>query len=309
MNKLKKIATDLHLNVEENALRLLANHAEGGMRDAESLFDQIVSFHEGAITEDSVAAVLGLMPQTAFFQLDLAGKEGRLSFAFDLAHQLFIEGKDAGFFLESLIDHFRTLLLVKLKGTDAAHLSISDHEQQLYQASTEIYTQEQCLIILDFLLEAQRSKATTSFGKIALEGLLLRILRIHQRVSTDLLIRRLSEMEKKINKTETITAPSAQLKITPTQIATQVPFSTPPPVAPKPILVTEDPTPTPKDLGIKGALPSVEEKRTVPVEIGARPTEEARQITRQEQSRLDTLLQFAAIELDGTLKRKVFPRS
>jgi DNA polymerase-3 subunit gamma/tau len=55
---LQKISTDLGVEVQEEALRLIATMADGGMRDAESLFDQVLAFHEGAITVDAIAMVL-----------------------------------------------------------------------------------------------------------------------------------------------------------------------------------------------------------------------------------------------------------
>ena len=93
MSKLRRIAGQLNVSVEDEALRLLAQRAEGGLRDAESLFDQILAFEEGPMTILSVTAILGLMPRDIYFEIDQAGKEGRFVKAFEIAHRVFSEGK------------------------------------------------------------------------------------------------------------------------------------------------------------------------------------------------------------------------
>jgi DNA polymerase-3 subunit gamma/tau len=334
--KLQGIAKDLNIQVEEAALQLLASHAEGGMRDAESLFDQIVSFHEGDITEETVSSILGLMPRTALFELDKAGKEGNLQIAFDLADRLFSQGKEMGYFLENLTEHYRNILLIKVSGKECAFLHLSDQERLLYETSASFYSQEQCLAIIDFLMETQRHKMTIPFGKVALEALLLRILRIHQRIPIDLLVRRLVEIEKKLSspsESEGSISPSPGVLPSPSSptrpVKQAAPLAEPTPVqSVKQMSLIEDPTPSFKDLGVRkpahvetapsapssvtssSIKPAVSPASTTssPMELGARSTEEARLEKRQQQSRIDTLLQFASVELDGNLKKKSFSR-
>ncbi len=288
MNKLRQIAGDLNVSVQEEALRMLAIRADGGLRDAESLFDQILAFHEGSVTVETVAVVLGMMPRDCFFELDRAGKEANLAIAFEIANQVFSQGKDIGQFLESLIDHFRNILLIKLSGKTAAFLSLSDSERDRYEASAKLYGQEQCLSILDFLIEAQQQRFTT-LGKVGLEAILLRILRSHQRIPIDFLMRRLAELEQKVGGSPTPTPPEE--KPMPVQSAEPLTkLASPISIAqPSPTSINEDPTPT---------------KMSAPIELGARPTEETKIDAIRRQSRYDTLLQFATIELEGTIKKQ-----
>ena len=196
IKKLEHITRDLQLQVPDEALRLIAQMADGGLRDAESLFDQILSFHTGSITLDTVASILGIMPRTIFFDLDSAGKEGNANKAFEIAESVFSQGKDLAHFVEGLVDHFRNLLLVKLAGKDSPFLELSALERTSYEASAKLYSQEQCMTILDFLLESQSTIRFSPSPRIALEAILLRIIRSHQRVPVELLVRRLSELER-----------------------------------------------------------------------------------------------------------------
>ncbi len=266
IEKLHKICNELGVAIEEKALQLIAQHAEGGLRDAESLLDQVTAFHEGAITVETLNDVLGLISKEALFAIDHAGKEGRLSVAFEIAEQVFAQGKNMVHFVESLTEHFRLLLLVKLSGSDAPFLEIATEERPRYAKAAALYTQEQCLDILDYLVAMQKEIRFHPSPRIALEAALLHIMRTHQAIPIELLVRRLSELE------QTVGAPTAVKP--PEKVAT----------------VTVDPTPTPQDLG-KAPKPT-----PAPAAVGP--------IDRTKQSRYDTILQFAAVELEGTIQRK-----
>ena len=322
IDKLQRIALDLGVKIDDEAVRILAKHADGGLRDAESLFDQIHAFHEGDISAEAVSSILGIMPRDSLFELDRAGKEGNLALAFEIANQVFSQGKDVGHFLEQIIEHFRILLLIKLAGKDAPYLSLPESEKERYAASSGLYSQEQCTSILDFLIESQQQFRYQHSGKIALEALLLRIMRTHQRLPIEVLVRRLAELEQAFASGTPGEAaqPPQQAQQQPAQLQQQAqvqqpqqvqqqlyqqqqkqtqpsapspspiiptPRPAPQPVPAKPIQeplssMSIDPTPSPADLGIKIAPPKIDANK---------------------QSRHDTILQFAAVELEGTIQK------
>ncbi len=115
MTKLGQIGADLGATVEKEALQLIAHVAEGGLRDAESLFDQLLCYTNGPLTYDETAKILGISPRSMYFRLDHAVETYNLSFAFELATEVFSSGKDLSAFLDGLIEHYRTILLLKLQ--------------------------------------------------------------------------------------------------------------------------------------------------------------------------------------------------
>jgi DNA polymerase-3 subunit gamma/tau len=317
VKKLTYVAQDLKLNIQEEALFLIATMADGGLRDAESLLDQIIAFQEGEITTESVSLILGIMPRDCFFELDRAGKEGHLAIAFDIAHQVFSQGKDLTHFIEGLIEHFRTLLIIKILGKDAPSLSLSLRDKEKYILSAKLYSQEQCLSNLDFLIEAQSQMRFSSSGRIALEAILLRLMRSHQRLPIEFLVRRLSELENEIGVTKNVHQPQSSPLQTPVSLDSAKPVpSMMQSLVRQSSPLNEDPTPSLEDLGIKKKVTVdlapltqqkktfVEEKQSAPIELGARPTEEALNATIKQQSRYDTLMHFASVELEGTLQKQ-----
>lgn len=330
IGKLGRIAQEQGSNVSEDALRLIAKRAEGGLRDAESLLDQILAFHEGDVDAESVAQVLGIVTRDSFFLLDQAGKAGDLKVAFEIAYQVVSQGKDIPNFIESLTEHFRNILMVKLAGKEAPYLPLSESEREKYVLTAKLYSQEQCLTILDFLVESQTQRYAGA-ERVMLEALLLRILRSHQRVPVDLIVKRLAELEQGLSGViPQETRAKLGVASIPAALAMPVEHSVPPkaveappqrvepkPIAPaalipqpsvsaKSVSMTEDPTPSKADLGIRAAKPVTPkpiEKVSAPVELGSRPTEEARAATAQQQGKYDTMLQFATVELEGTIKK------
>lgn len=344
--KLRHIAHQLKVEVEEEALRLVAQRAEGGLRDAESLFDQILAFQEGPVTVASVASILGLMPRDIYFEIDQAGKKGEFAKAFEITQRVFSEGKDLTYFMEGLIDHLRQILLFKLSGRHSPLLTLTESEKDQYERTALLYTQEQCLDLIEYLLEAQGQLRLSSFGKISLEAILLHVMRSHFRLSIEQLVYRLSELEQSVHsKQEPI--PSGPSKAPqniaysppPPQVKNVMPSVTPaaahvvaaviePPAKPvvspasplaKPpsgpalglfdSFVSVDPTPTPADLGKahqatpqakpKPAPQSPPQKMAIPAPAASVDNTEKKRPLHQ----YDTLLHFAAVELDGRLQK------
>lgn len=300
--KLQEICSDLNVTIQEDALRLIAQRAEGGLRDAESLLDQIIAFHEGEITQESVASILGIMPQEALFALDQAGKEGNLAMAFDLVHQVFAQGKDIIQFVETLTEHFRHILMAKLGGNAVSFINLSEQLRARYETSASLYSKEQVLNILEDLIQAQNQIRFMPSCRIGLEAILLKILRSHQRIPVEFLVRRLAELEQA--STSAPVKPSASLP-------SSSPAPPPPPKAPSVTPSMDiDPTPTSEDIGKKSKPGPVSSSKTalppIPPPVSARSSgsEPAPKLSPKDQHRLDTVLQFAAVELEGTIHRK-----
>lgn len=303
VDKLRRIAGHLGADVEEEALRLLAQRAEGGLRDAESLFDQILAFEEGRITVESVTAILGLMPRDSYFEIDQAGKEARFIKAFEIAHQVFSEGKDLPYFIEGFIDHLRQILLIKMVGPDSPLITLTESEKERYRRSAPLYSQEQCIELIEYLIAAHQQLRTTPFGKVALETLLLHVMQSHFRLPIEHLVHRLSELENLLDgKSEGQVAGKVLSPPMPSQ-SPKAPPPTPTPVqtknTPNPDLrVSIDPTPTPADLGKVAAKPTPQPVKTTP----SLPSP-ALESQKRPQHAYDTLFQFAAIELEGKLQK------
>jgi DNA polymerase III subunit gamma/tau len=201
--KLKTISQQLKIEIEEEALHLISDYAEGSMRDAESLLDQLICYENPPITKEHAVKSLGLLPSKLFFNLDEAAGKSHLPFAFELTEKVFKMGCHLGHFLESLIEHYRNIALVQMgkKGSPE------------YEQSAQHYSREQILEILDYLLEMQEKTQRSPFKQIHLEIILLRILRSKNKISIEALVNRLEKL-KEASEIKSIEKPLLQVEDT-----------------------------------------------------------------------------------------------
>lgn len=261
----------LQITADPEALHIIAECADGSLRDALSLLDQILCISKNHITYEPIAYLLGLATKKHFFDLDKAFAEGNLSYAFELASTLYTEGKDLSHFIDKLIEHYQTILKHQLKAT--ASFCMSDVENTQYEQASLIYTKEQALYILDYLIgwsekfQRQGSKITH------LELILLHVLRSKQRVSLDQLVNEL-KLLKELSSTKEAVLPlekPAQAPITTTQQKASA----------------EIPIETSKEASFQ--------------ELTKKPELSQDNVLHDQQ--LETLLRFASVELNGVLKK------
>lgn len=191
--KLETIVRELAIPVEREALLLLARFAEGGMRDAESLLEQLIAFCPTGIAVEGVTALLGILPQEQLFAFDAAGVAGNERFAFELAEAILASGTEVTFALQQLLFHIRTLLALKT----GAPLSLEEQMHERYRAAASHYTEEQCLYLIELFLGAQMQFKTLLSKRVALEWVLLRAVRSFRRASLSELLGRLAVLEER----------------------------------------------------------------------------------------------------------------
>ncbi len=110
---LQYISEQEEIIYEEEALNLIALKADGGMRDALSLFDQIVSFTESNITYQRVIENLNVLDYEYFFKLTDCFLEGNITESLMIYDEILKNGFDSHNFINNLSKHFRDLLVCK----------------------------------------------------------------------------------------------------------------------------------------------------------------------------------------------------
>ena len=133
IGQLKKVAANEQITYEERALSLIAQKADGGMRDALSVFDQVTSFSAGNITYDSALKCLGLLDTDFYFRMTDAFIGQRISECLLLFNDVVNKGFDGGIFMGGLASHLRNVLVC----TDAATATLLDASENLRQQYVE----------------------------------------------------------------------------------------------------------------------------------------------------------------------------
>lgn len=110
---LEYVAAKENIQAEPEALNVIALKADGGMRDALSIFDQVVSFTGGNITYDKVIANLNVLDYDYYFRLTDELLQNKVSDALLLLNDVLNHGFDGNHFITGLSSHFRDLLVSK----------------------------------------------------------------------------------------------------------------------------------------------------------------------------------------------------
>ena len=113
VNHLSYVASKEGITAEPEALSVIAMKADGGMRDALSIFDQVVSFTGGNITYKSVIDYLNVLDYEFYFRLTDCFLENKVSDALLLFNDILNKGFDGSHFITGLSSHFRDLLVGK----------------------------------------------------------------------------------------------------------------------------------------------------------------------------------------------------
>src|SRR6476646_5258650 len=106
VKQLSRIAKEEKVKISPEALHAIARGADGGMRDAESTLDQLISFCGDKIEEPDVLSMFGLTAQSQLLTLARAILDGEIEPALRQLNTLAINGKDLGRLLSDLLNHF-----------------------------------------------------------------------------------------------------------------------------------------------------------------------------------------------------------
>ncbi len=171
---LKEVAAGSGLEADEDALRLIAIQAEGGMRDALSLLDQcgVMNAH---ITVDTVRGVLGIVGREGVRSLVQNIGQGQLSHALSQFNALLAQGKAVEQVLAETSEYLRALLLYK-SVPDYEEIYLTDTKESLEQLAP-LFTQERLLAAEERLHEASRELRYTMRARITAEMALVDLCR------------------------------------------------------------------------------------------------------------------------------------
>jgi DNA polymerase-3 subunit gamma/tau len=114
---LRYVASKENIAAEPEALAVIAQKADGGMRDSLSIFDQVVGFTHGNVTYDAVIDNLNVLDYEYYFRLTDAILAGSVADAFLLFDEILSKGFDGFHFVTGLSSHFRDLLVCKDEAT------------------------------------------------------------------------------------------------------------------------------------------------------------------------------------------------
>ncbi len=199
VDRLKIIIETEKIDIEKEAVLEIARQADGSMRDAISLLDQVYSFSEGSIKVDAVYDVSGSVRRDVLLELitDLLNKD--VSSAFKVLNTMIEDGKEIGKIVSDLISLLRDALIVKNVSVEN-----EDENSELQQFAKSI-SNDRIYFYLDVLNETQNDIKWTTQKRAYLELALVKMIdhqtidRINANEKLEMLVSRINQLERDLN--------------------------------------------------------------------------------------------------------------
>jgi DNA polymerase-3 subunit gamma/tau len=192
---LGEIAAKEGVEIDDAALHAIARGAEGGMRDAESTLDQLISFCGNKIVEADVLSMFGLAARAQILTMVGAILNGEVEVVLRELNDLAQNGKDLGRLLTDLLGHFRNLLIYQVAGGDRSFLEVSEAEAAAIAEQARFTTSDALTRIMEVLSDGEGRLKEASSKKILIEITLLKAIQARQAISVDSLLLKLRELQ------------------------------------------------------------------------------------------------------------------
>lgn len=174
---LQYVAQQEGVSASEEALNVVAQKADGGMRDALSIFDQLVSFCGTTISYEQAIAVLNVLDTDYYFRLVDAALAGNVSDALLLLNEVLVKGFDAGHFVTGFAQHLRDVLVSKDVATIQL-LETSDTIRQRYQEQAQRCHAKWLFNALDVMNTCDVQYRTAKNKRLTVELALVKLCRL-----------------------------------------------------------------------------------------------------------------------------------
>lgn len=195
-DNIKYILNDLNRKMDDDAIEIIANKADGAMRDALSILDQVLSIEKENITKQDINDILGIVDNKGIFKLvnsiikkDVAEVLNNL---YTISHNKPVENV-----MDELLNHFRNLLLSK-NGLENIRQNNTQYNDD-YNSQSELITNRQIVESMSIIIEHQKKLKQADNQKALLEILVMRLI---DYIDYDDLIARVNTLEDKLNNIE-----------------------------------------------------------------------------------------------------------
>ncbi len=188
---LKNILDSEGIGYTDEALYAIARAADGGIRDAESILEQVISYADKKVTYQDVFDVLGLVDWKVLHEFCGAILDQDIAKLLQLVEKIVAEGKDLSQFVQDILQYFRNLLVCKT-ADPIGLLALPDDEIEMMRAMAARFTLTGLIRHVEQFAELSKDFDSQLAQRIALESLLIRISKVSVEMSVDTVLEKLA---------------------------------------------------------------------------------------------------------------------
>jgi DNA polymerase-3 subunit gamma/tau len=207
LDRLKIIAAAEKINVDDAALREIARSGMGSMRDAQSNFDQVISFSGEKISIADVSNALGIASTDMLTQVLKAISDTSPKLVLNVVAELVSRGQDARNFCRDLLAVFRDLMVYKVSGGDTALVETSALTPEQLGNYANLFTESDFVRFFSSLCETESKLKEAVQPRYVLETGLVKLTEMRRVVPVEQLLERLAQLEQAIASGSTSSLP------------------------------------------------------------------------------------------------------
>ena len=192
--RLTEIVAAEGMSIDPGALRLVISQAEGSMRDAQSLLDQVLAACEGEVTEQAVVDLFGLVQSDLFRELNEAILAHDAAAALRIADRVAGAGQSLDDFASQLVGNLRNLMLLRIDPSLAAGISLPEEQIAGLRAQADQFAAQDLMALLERATRGFERIHRSTQPRVVLEALLAELALMESRVLLSDLVRRLDAL-------------------------------------------------------------------------------------------------------------------
>ncbi|WP_299981597.1 DNA polymerase III subunit gamma/tau [Desulfobacula sp.] len=199
-NHLQHLCKKEGFRIEKQSLDLIAQEADGSIRDALSLLDRVLSSaNTKEIEHNRVLDGLGILDRQIMHELSAAIFENDGARLIEIIEEINNSGIDLKKFYSDILSHFRNMSVIKICGKGSPAVNVTDSEKEKIFQMVSVLSSGFINTILQILLDEESIVKYSSHTKTAIEMVLLKLLQINPGAQIDKIINQLDILAKQIN--------------------------------------------------------------------------------------------------------------
>lgn len=197
VSRLRFIAGEESIAIDDDTLFIIAKKADGSMRDAQSIFDQLVSFCGDKITAKQIIQVLNIVDQELFFRTTDFIRAKDTKGILTLVEEIISHGYDLREFLNGLNEHFRNMLVVNSTGATAL-IEAPDVQKKRYQEDAKSFSESDLLRLITVTTQTASALRWNQQPRYMLEIGLLQMIKMDSSIEIQQLLSKLEDLKKRV---------------------------------------------------------------------------------------------------------------
>jgi DNA polymerase-3 subunit gamma/tau len=195
---LGKVAAAEGIQISPAALLWIAEAGDGSMRDAQSIFDQVISYAGVNISDTDVEEILGLVDRKYLFSLSEAVLQRNAGKCLIILEEAYLAGIDMKHFYQMMLKHFRNLLLVKIAADGSSSFDIAPEQIQKLKNQVQKISRETLQRYLEILIKEEDSFRRSQEARMKLETVIVGLAYLEPIIPLGEIISTIESIEQKL---------------------------------------------------------------------------------------------------------------